>query len=129
MKINWGFIKFLVLTSLVVFLFSFSKERNIERSLHDIEVEFIDDRPPFITLHTVNKLLIQKDTSVTSIVKETLVLNELELRLLKNPMISEAEVFVTIDGKLGAKIVQRNPIARISGTPNYYLDDYDFKKS
>ncbi len=127
MKINWGFIKFLVLSGLIVFLFGFTKERNEKRKLIGIEIEFLDENDPFITLNTVNKLLIQNKDKVTSVDKETLVLKEMEDRLLKNPMIRDAEVFVTVDGILGAKIEQRNPIARVAASPNYYLDD-DGKK-
>ena len=95
----------------MVLLLGFSKRRNKERNLEKISIEFIDENEPFITLSAVNKLLIQNADSVTSIVKETLVLNEMEQRLEGNPMIRDAEVFVTVDGALGARIEQRNPIA------------------
>jgi cell division protein FtsQ len=117
----------MVLTGLMVFLFGFSKQRNNARNLEKISIEFTDENEPFITLEAVNKLLIQNTDSVTSIVKETLVLKEMEQRLLGNPMIRDAEVFVTVDGALGARIEQRNPIARVASTPDYYLDE-DGKK-
>lgn len=123
MKINWNVIKFLVITGLVIFLFSFSKQRNEERNLTKIEVDFKNDNTLFITQKTVNKLLIQNIDSVTSIGKETLVLNKMEESLLKNPMIKNAEVFVTIDGLLGVKIEQRKPIARVLGSPDFYIDE------
>jgi len=122
MKRSWGVIKFLLLIVLVGFLFSFSKERNEKRKLAEIDVEFIDENSPFITLNTVNKLLIQYQENVTSIDKETLVLNDMENRLLENPMIRDAQVFLTVGGTLGAKIEQRTPIARVSGSPDYYID-------
>ncbi|MAP54712.1 hypothetical protein [Altibacter sp.] len=127
MKVNWGLIKFVVVSGLVVFLFSFSKSRNENRKLTEIKIEFIDENDPFITVNTVNKLLIQNKDSVTSIDKETLVLKEMEDRLLKNPMIRDAEVFVTVDGVLGAKIEQREPIGRVAASPHFYLDS-DGKK-
>lgn len=105
------------------FLLSFSKQRNDQRKLTEIDVQFVDENSPFITLNTVNKLLIQNVENVTSIGKETLVLNEMEYRLLENPMVRHAQVFVTVDGRLGAKIEQRIPIARIAASPHYYLDD------
>ncbi len=123
MKINWNIFKILVLISLGVFLYSFSKHRNELRKLSKIEIEFVDENGPFITLNTVNKLLIQNNDSVTSIGKETLDLNKMESRLLENPMIKNAEVFITIDGMLGVLIEQRKPIARITGSTSYYLDD------
>jgi len=127
MKVNWGLIKFILISGLLVFLFSFTNNRNKMRKLSKIEVEFIDENDPFITVNTVNKLLIQNIDSVTSITKETLVLKEMEDRLLKNSMIRDAEVFLSVDGTLGAKIEQRSPIGRIAGSSHYYLDD-DGKK-
>lgn len=123
MKINWGIIKFLLITSAIVFLFSFSKQRNDLRKITKIEVEFMDEKGLFITQNSVNKLLIQKKDSVTSIDKETLVLNKMENRLLENPMIKNAEVFLTIDRALGVLVEQRKPIARVSGQPDFYIDD------
>ena len=122
MRVNWDLIKFVIEGGLVVFLYSFTKQRNQARNLTKIEIDFLDDNPPFITRNTVNKLLIQNNDSVTSIGKETLVLNEMESRLLENPMIRDAEVFITVDGVLGATIEQRKPIARVAASPNYYLD-------
>ena len=127
MKINWAIIKFVLVLAIIGFLFGFSKQRNEARKLTKIDVEFLDENDPFITLKSVNKLLIQNYDSLTSITKETLVLREMESRLLANPMIRDAEVFVTVDGVLGAKIEQRKPIARVASSIDYYLDD-DGKK-
>lgn len=123
MKINWNTIRFLLLATLVVFLFSFTKQRNQLRKLSKIEVEFLDEGSSFITLNTVNKLLIQNNDTVSSIDKETLVLDKMEGRLLDHPMIKNAEVFLTIDGVLGAKIIQRKPLVRVTGSVDYYLDE------
>ena len=127
MKINWGFIKFLVITGIIVFMFGFSKQRNEVRKIEKIEVNFEDENRLFITSNTVNKLLIQNKDSATSIGKETLDLNKMEKRLLENPMIKDAEVYVTIDGVLGARVVQRKPVARVESDPNFYLDEDGFK--
>ena len=123
MKMPWNLIKFVVLTGLVVFLFGFSKQRNEQRNLTLIDVDFADEKLSFIAYDSVNKLLIQNEDSVTNVGKETLDLNKIENRLLKHPMIKQADVYVSIDGVLGAKIEQRKPIARISGSPDFYLDE------
>ena len=122
MKINWNFVGFIVLLSFVVFLFGFTKQRNEARNLSKIVVSFEDKTPPFITLNSVNKLLIQNFETVASIPKEALVLKEVEERLLKNQMIQRVEVYITVDGILGAKIKQRTPIARVIDKLDYYLD-------
>lgn len=123
MKGKWGVIKLVLALVIVGFLYGFTKERNGDRKLTGVQVEFTDENSPFITLSTVYKLLIQKEDSVTSISKETLDLKEMESRLLENPMVRNAQVFVTVDGELGAKIEQRNPIGRVAGSPNYYVDE------
>lgn len=122
MKRSVQIVKFFFLLGLLVFLFSFTKKRNDARNLKKLEVEFLDENNPFITYNTVNKLLIQNHAEVTGIVKETLVLREMEQRLQKNPMVRDAQVFVTVDGTLGAKIEQRKPVGRVSATPDYYVD-------
>jgi len=122
MKRSLEIIKFLLLGALVVFLFSFTSERNKKRKLTRIDLEFIDGNTPFITLNSVNKLLIQNHEKVTSIDKETLVLKEMEHRLKENLLIRDAQVFITVDGTLGAKVEQRTPLARVSSSPDYYLD-------
>lgn len=123
MKINWGIIKFLVIASLIVFMFGFSKQRNEVRKIAKIDIEFKDENRLFITENTVNKLLILNNDSVASIGKETLDLNKMEKRLLENPMIKNADVYVTVDGVLGVNVIQRKPIARVKGNPNFYLDE------
>ncbi len=127
MKRSLVVIKFIVLLGLIAFLFSFTKKRNDARKITKLDVVFVDENSPFITHNTVNKLLIQNHDKVTSIGKETLVLKEMEQRLLENPMVRDAQVYVSVDGALTAKIEQRKPIGRVSATPDYYLDE-DGKK-
>jgi len=123
MKGKFEFFKLLIVLVMAGLLYGFSSQRNEDRKLTGVQVEFTDENSPFITVSTVNKLLIQNSETLTSITKETLVLKEMETRLLQNPMVRDAQVFVTVDGTLGAKIKQRNPIARVAGSPNYYLDE------
>ncbi len=123
MKINWDYIKFGFLIILVSFLFAFSSQRNAQRFLVSKEVVFLEDGNHFISYSTVNKLLIQNNEEVTSVAKEILDLNEMERRLNTNPMVSKAEVFVTVDGILGAKIKQRKPIARVAALTPFYIDE------
>ena len=123
MKRSWEYIKFVLLFGLVVFLFSFTKQRNSSRNLEKTNIEFLDEGSPFITRNTVNKLLIQNYDTVTSIRKDKLVLKEVESRLLENDMIFDAQVFITLRGTLGAKIKQRKPLGRVAASTDYYIDE------
>lgn len=127
MRINWNYIKAFVLLVLVVFLYAFSSDRNANRNLAEVSVEFLGENNLYITQETVNKLLIQNQAQVTSVPKETLDLNELESALNSNAMIKSAEVYVTVDGVVKADVEQRNPIARVYGDESCYIDDEGFK--
>ncbi len=122
MKRSFEIIKFIFLLGLMAFLFSFTKKRNDTRKINKIDIEFVDENSPFISYNAVNKLLIQNHAQAASIGKETLVLKMMEQRLRENPMVRDAQVYVSVDGTLGAKIEQRRPIGRVAATPDYYLD-------
>jgi len=122
MKINFNYIKAILVLSAVIFLYGFAEKRNNARKLSHVEVQFIQFENLYVTEETVNKLLILNKITVTSVVKETLDLNKVEKVLNNHPMIENAEVFLTIDGVLKTKISQRRPIGRILGNKACYVD-------
>ena len=75
MRVNWNYIKGLVLLVLVGFLFAFSSLRNNTRHVKNVTVNFMGDDNLFITEETVNKLLIQNNEDLTRVPKEILDLN------------------------------------------------------
>ena len=127
MKRSLNVLKYLLVFAFIVFLYSFTSQRNKARAIAKIDIEFVDESLPFLSLDTVNKLLIQSQNNSTSINKEKLDLKEMEIRLRKNPMIRNAQVYLSIDGVLGAKIEQRSPIARVAGSPGFYSDEDGMK--
>ena len=123
MRVNYGYIKVLILLGLVVFLYAFTNARNKSRVVAKPIVEFLGSDNLYLTHDNVSKLLIQNYGGVKNVPKETLVLNELEKALKSNPMIKTAEVYVAVNGKLNAEIEQKTPIARVSTNASYYIDD------
>lgn len=124
MKKVWKYVKMILVTTGLAALFSFANHRNGNRLIFkDPTIEFTHDDGMFITRHSVNKLLIQKADSSSGIPKEKLVLKNAEDRLNAHDMIKRAEVYVTVDGHLGAKITQRTPLVRVGGTHSFYIDD------
>lgn len=112
-----------MLLVLVGFLFAFSSGRNQSRKIAELEVKFLGDNNLFITHESVNKLLIQNGEPVTNVPKEILDLNGLENTLKSNAMIKTAEVYLAVNGKVRADVIQRKPIARVSTNASYYIDD------
>ena len=123
MKINWNYIKGLLLLALVVFLYGFSTNKNRSEVVREIVIEFEEGNNLFMNYQIVNKLLIQNGKTVKNQAKSVIDLHLLEANVLSHPMVEDAAIFLTVDGLLKAKIKQRTPIARIlSSTKSYYID-------
>ncbi len=123
MRVNWGYIKVLVLLVLVVFLYAFTNTRNTHRVIDKPIVEFTGANNLFLTHENVSKLLIQNPKGLQNDNKEIIDLNELESALNSNPMIKNAEVYMSVNGQLSAEIEQKRPIARVHTNASYYIDD------
>ena len=106
----WINVRLILIIVAVIFLFSFSAKRNLERKIVKSEVIFIGNDELFITHETVNKLLIENNADASAIRKDKLDLNKLEKAVSSDPMVEKSEVFVTIDGVLKAVVKQKTPI-------------------
>ncbi|AWG20212.1 cell division protein FtsQ [Flavobacterium faecale] len=122
-KINWDNLRLIVMSIVVIFLYSFTANRNGSRNLIKSSVVFIGENTLFIDKESVNKLLIENKNNASSIQKEDLALNKLENILNANEMIEESDVFVSVDGVLKAVVKQKTPVARVyDGNRSFYLD-------
>ncbi len=123
MKKYIPFIKGVLLLCFVVFLYGFTSQRNNAKKIAKININFKNGDNLFVTYHTVNKLLIQSYEGLKNQPKESIFLDKLEETLLSNEMIEDAEVFVNVNGELGAVIKQKTPIARVNQNGSaYYID-------
>ena len=123
MRINWDYIKLAFLSVAVIALYGFADQRNERRTVQGVTVKFVGENNLYLTEDAVNKLLIQKYGALENRPKEQLVLNSIEEVILSNDMVKNAQVFLTVNGELVSKIVQRKPIGRIEGASKFYLDD------
>jgi cell division protein FtsQ len=114
--------------SLVIFLYSFTSERNNHRKLSKSVIIFIGNDSPFVSQETVNKLLIENNKDAKSIGKDKLDLNKLEKRLNSHEMIEKSDVFVSIDGVMKAVVKQKTPVARVFDGDNSFYIDYKGNK-
>ncbi|HET8886441.1 MAG TPA: hypothetical protein VFM70_08850 [Salinimicrobium sp.] len=113
---------FLVFASLV-FLYGFAGKRNNARNVNGISISFTNEENLYITENAVNNLLIQKEVAVANVGKDILDLNRVEKILDTHEMIENAEVYLTVDGELGARITQRKPLGRIlASNSSFYVD-------
>lgn len=122
------YIKAIFVILIIAGLFGFANHRNSIRKIVDIEVSFEGGDSLFVTSNEVNKLLIQNSGNIKNKSKESIFLKVIEQGIMKNKMIENAEVYMTIDGILKVSVLQKKPIARIvvNGT-SYYLDRHGKK--
>ncbi|WP_298782571.1 cell division protein FtsQ [uncultured Polaribacter sp.] len=119
---------FVVLMVGLGFLYSFTSKRNSNKKVKEIIVEFEEGNNNFLTHTMVDKLLIQNNETVKNQAKSVLDLYGLENKVLENPYVESASVFLTIEGMLKSMVKQRTPIARIITKNNsYYVDKQGVK--
>ncbi len=123
MRINWNYIKIIALFLVVTGLYAFSNHRSQRRIVQRLNIEFVGNQNLYITEGMVNKLLIQNYGPLTNVPKEKLALNTIEEVIETNEMVKSAQVYLTVNGELTSKIIQRRPIGRIEGNSKFYLDD------
>ncbi len=117
-------IKFILLFVVIAFLYGFASKRNSNRKISNFDVYFTNGENLFITYEAVNKLLIQNLNTAQIQSSDSLFLNKLEEKVKLNKMIRNAEIYETLDGKIGAVITQRTPVLRVvNGLESYYLDE------
>jgi cell division protein FtsQ len=113
---------------IVIFLFAFTSHRNGQRKIVKTEVIFVGENPLFLKSETVNKLLIEKNQELKTINKDGLDLNKLEKSVSSHKMIHSADVFVSVDGVLKAKVEQKQPLGRVFETTGSFYIDYEGNK-
>lgn len=106
-----------------MFLYGFSHQRNEVKLINDVVVEFEEGDNLYMSYEMVNKLLIQKSSTLKNEAKSVIDLQELEANVLVHPMVEDASVYLTVDGILKTRIKQRTPIARVvTNNGSYYVD-------
>ena len=120
----WINLRLVLILGLVIFLYAFTSNRNLNRKLIKSEVIFVGDNNNFIKQETVNKLLIENKSDVKTIQKMEVDLGELEKSIDKHDMVQKSEVFLSVDGVLKAVVVQKTPIGRVfQGDSSFYIDN------
>lgn len=123
MKLNRDTVKLVVLGCCVAGLYAFADARSSLRRIREVQIHFQEGDNLFLTEAMVNKLLIQNYGPLPNMPREKVVLNAMESVLQAHEMVKDAQVYLTIDGKLNTNIAQRQPIGRVGGERSFYLDD------
>lgn len=121
-RFNLHNIRLVLIFGLLLFLVGFANHRQRNKPIKSMQIELLDASKIFITEAEVEDLMkeVLKSTGDSIYHEEHLAI--FENKLNANEMIKSSEAFYTLDGVLSAKIVQREPIARIIDEDFYYLD-------
>ncbi|WP_238784831.1 cell division protein FtsQ/DivIB [Blattabacterium cuenoti] len=104
----------------MIFFFYFSQKTHKNRNLEKFNI-IID---PLSQDHFVNEEIINKLLKIEKTKKKIgqLCILTMEQKLNNYPFIKKSEVFISVDGTLNIKILQKEPILRIkNGNQEYYL--------
>lgn len=119
---NLHTIRLILILGILFFLVGFANQRQKLKPVKTLNVELLDASKIFITEVEVEDVLkdVLKSNGDSLINENRLAIFENALNA--NEMIKSSEAFYTLDGTLSAKIIQREPIARIRDKDFYYLD-------
>jgi len=123
MRVNWSVLKFMALIVVLIFVYGFTNHRSSTKEIKGFKIKFLDNNDLYLTEEAVNKLLIQNYGSVRNGTKDAIVLNTIEEVIQSNPMVKDAQVFLSLEGELISQIRLRKPIGRVEGASKFYLDD------
>lgn len=114
-------LKLLIILFLITFLMAFSIVRNGDREIDFSNINYLDSKFKFISVESVDKMLKQSDSISLKLVKRDLNLKVIEKLINKNSFISSADVSLELNGELGVRIVEKEPVFRVLDD-DYYID-------
>lgn len=120
--LNWSIIRIFVIFILAGVLYGFAKKNHNSREVGHVYVQFEDPEALFIDVEMIEDLLQENMPEDLDFSKYMLDLNELEHLLNQNEMIASADIYSDIQGQLGVRVSQREPIARFYDGAYQYLD-------
>jgi cell division protein FtsQ len=118
-------IRLILLFGVLVFLYSFTSQRNSNRLIKDRKVAFVGSEYLFMTHDSVNKLLIENTNKSSKLKKHALDLMSLERAINNHPYVHHCDTYVTVDGVLHVVLQQKEPIARVYHNGSVYYLDYE----
>ena len=124
MSFNKIKISFLLILVGLLTLFGFKK--NESRIIESSDINFIEPNFKFSSIDSVNKLLKQTNIFSNKILKSNLNLKRIEQHILSNNFIDSVDVSISVDGKLGIKIIEKNPVFRVLND-KFYIDTHGKK--
>jgi len=128
MKISWKII-FIAIACLAVVSYiiaatvTFSGKSGTE-VCRGVQISVMDSATAnFITSDDINRLLNNHTVSMLGVTMNHIHLSSIDKLIAKNPYVNKVECYKTLDGNVKINVWQRQPIAEVMGSTNYYIDN------
>ncbi|MHC5201886.1 cell division protein FtsQ/DivIB [Myroides sp. LJL119] len=127
-NIKWVDVRIWLICGIAFVLYSFANSRADAKAIDQVEVIFKNKDSYFVTSQEIRND-VEKNFLNTSVVYRTMLdLNKVEDMVLQNQLIRNAEVYLTLEGKLIVEVLQKQAIARlIDQNDSFYMDEYGHK--
>ena len=122
-KMNWTPVKLVIALVLAAFLYGFAGHRHERQNVNSVVVQYDDYENLFVTEHQIQQALIPGYTDSLVVAQNTLDITQLERELRDHDLLQDAEVHLSLDGNLHARVLMRRPLARMATGSNSYVDD------
>lgn len=122
-NIKWIDVRIVVICVVAFVLYSFANGRADRKAIDQVHVVFNEQHNHFVTSQEIQNDIEKKFLDTSFVSRTMLDLNEIEQSVLLNELIKDADVYITLDGKLVVEVLQKNALARFINEENsFYLD-------
>lgn len=123
---------YFLLPTLIILLVSFTEAKRGVQRCKAIHVDIVDQASlRFVSPSELkDRLISYQDSGLVGVKLQYLGVSELETRLSKGAFIKNADIYLSLEGDLYARIRQRKPILRIAGqdlSRGFYIDQEGYK--
>lgn len=112
-----------LLTAYVLFATTFFPALPTDVRCKEVTIRVEDaGKRAYVTSKELQQYLTDECGSMIGVSADELPLGQIEQTLLKHPMLRRAEAWCSPNGVLNVQVTQREPVLRVMGDDNYYVD-------
>lgn len=124
MRAKWNILWIVLGLASLIFLVSFSVQRNACRKINGLNTAIDHENGNYFVSENLVKQAIAGNNSLVNDALGNIDIRKVELKLLDNPFVKEANAYKTVGGDIYLKINQEEPVARIrTHKDEYYLTE------
>ncbi len=129
MKISWKIV-FIAIACLAVVSYIIAATvslsgKSATEVCRGVQISVMDSATAnFVTSDDISRMLNNHAVSMLGVTMNQIHLSSIDNLIAKNPYVNNVECYKTLDGNVKINVWQRQPIAEIMGSTNYYIDNH-----